>query len=148
MVKGNKNKLITWLLKQEEEKIFEINEYKLKRSLDQNGYYYKLVNEMANVLRKSKEEVHFEMLKAYSQRQIISVAEEIDIQGFIPYFEEIGKGEVNGKVFKHYAVYKRSSELDTREMSILLDGTIQEAKQLDIETMTPQELAILKSNSK
>ena len=32
MIKGNKNKLITWLVNQDEDKIFEIKEYKEKRN--------------------------------------------------------------------------------------------------------------------
>ena len=30
MIKGNKNKLITWLVNQDEDKLFEIKEYKEK----------------------------------------------------------------------------------------------------------------------
>ena len=51
MIKGNKNKLITWLVNQDEDKIFEIKEYKEKRNLSQNAKYYKLLNELALVLK-------------------------------------------------------------------------------------------------
>ena len=51
---------------------------------------------------------------------------------------------LNGKTFKHYKVYMGSSEMDTKQMSILIDGIVQEAKQLDIETMKPAELSKLK----
>ena len=65
----------------------------------------------------------------------------INPKGYLKYYEEIGKGKVNDKEFTHYKVYKGSSEYDSKEMSILIDGVIQEAKQLDIETLTPQQIA-------
>ena len=39
-----------------------------------------------------------------------------------------------------YQVYRGSHTYDTKEMSILIGGTVQEAKDLDIETMPPDEL--------
>jgi hypothetical protein len=63
----------------------------------------------------------------------------INIQGFFKYYEEYGKGHVEGREFTHYKIYKGSSEFDAREMNILLEGIIQEAKELGIETITPEE---------
>jgi hypothetical protein len=40
---------------------------------------------------------------------------------------------------------KGSHDLNTTEMAELLDGLIQEARQLDIETMTPAELERLRA---
>lgn len=39
-----------------------------------------------------------------------------------------------------FKVYKGSSEYDSKEMAILIDGIVQEAKALDIETRTPAEI--------
>ena len=50
------------------------------------------------------------------------------------------------KKFTHYKIYKGSSEYDSREMAILIDGVISEAKEMGIETMTPQELERLKKS--
>ena len=49
----------------------------------------------------------------------------------------------NNREFTIYRIYKGSSEFDSKEMSIFIDGIIQECKQLDIETMTPNEIAKL-----
>ena len=38
--------------------------------------------------------------------------------------------------------------MNTKEMSKLIDGIVEEAKTLDIETMTPNELQILKEEWK
>jgi hypothetical protein len=42
-------------------------------------------------------------------------------------------------------VYKGSSEYDVREMQILLDGIVDEAKALDIEVISESEKALLLS---
>lgn len=141
---GNAEAIIQYLFQQDREKVFEVREYKQKRSLTQNAYFWVLVNEIANVTRQSKDEIHLQMLKEYGQNQVISVQSNIDISKFIKYFEEIGHGRVNGKDFTHYRVFEGSSEMDSREMAILLDGVVQEAEQLGIPTLTPAEIARLK----
>lgn len=136
---GTPLELIAWLTAQPE-KVYEITEYHEKRSLSANAYAWVLINKIADVLRKSKEEVYFQMLKDYGQSEFVSVLSEIDVSGYFKYYEEYGKGHVEGREFTHYKVYKGSSEFDSREMSILIDGIVQEAKALDIETRTPQEI--------
>ena len=121
---GNAEAIIQYLFQQDREKVFEVREYKQKRSLTQNAYFWVLVNEIANVTRQSKDDIHLQMLKEYGQNQVISVQSNIDISKFIKYFEEIGHGRVNGKDFTHYRVFEGSSEMDSREMAILLDGVV------------------------
>ena len=93
----------------------------------------------------SKDDVYLMMLERYGQSEIVSVLSNIDVKGYFKYYREIGKGYVNGKEFKHYKILKGSSEYDTREMSILIDGIVTECQDLGIETMTPNELERLKS---
>ena len=143
---GNSAQVIQWLFQQKDlEKKFEIKEYRHKRSRNQNSYCWELIGQIADSLRKSKEEVYFDMLRDYGQSEIISVRADIDISGYFKYYEEAGRGEVNGKEFIHYKIYKGSSEYDTREMTIFLDGVIQEAQNLGIQTLTPTQIAELKS---
>lgn len=137
---GNAEEVIRFLFEQDREKIWEIKEYKSKRSLNQNAYFYKLIGEIADNLRVSKAEIHLKLLKDYGQSEVISVLSEIDISGYFRYYEEIGKGTVNGKEFTHYRIYKGSSEMNTKEMSILLDGTVKEAQDLGIPTLSPAEI--------
>jgi hypothetical protein len=125
----------------------EIKQHRQKRSLDSNAYAWAMINEIGNVLRMSKDEVYLMMLKRYGQSAIISV-QDIAVETLrktVKYYEEIGEATLNGKHFKHFKVYAGSSEYDTREMSIFIDGIVSEAKDLGIETMTPDELANLKS---
>lgn len=123
----------------------KIDKYREKRSLNANAYCWKLLTEIANVVRSSKDEVYLEMLKRYGQSEIISVLSHIPIHEYVKYCEEAGESELNGKLFKHYKVYKGSSEFDSREMSIFLDGVVSEAEEMGIQTMTPNEIARLKS---
>ena len=122
---------------------YEIAKQRKKRSLDANAMAWGIINEIANVLREDKDKVYLDMLNKFGQRTVVSVASVIDVKPYFKYYEEFGKGTVDGKEFTHYKVYKGSSEYDTREMSILLDGIIECAKDLDIEVITPSERALL-----
>lgn len=123
----------------------KIDKHREKRSLNANNYAWAIMTEMANLLRASKEEVYLNMLKRYGQSEIISVLSHIPIGEYVKYCEEAGESTLNGKLFKHYKVYKGSSEFDTREMSIFLDGVVSEANEIGVQTMTPNEIAKLKS---
>lgn len=138
---NEKSDFFTEYEKLKEKKLFILlKKHFNKRSLDANAYAWKLITEIANELRLSKEDVYLMMLKRYGQSEIISVLAHIPLQGFVKYFEEAGESELNGKTFKHYKIYKGSSEYDTREMSILIDGIVSEAKELGIQTDTPEQI--------
>lgn len=134
--------LINWLSTiADQDKEYQIATYHPKRSLAANNYAWVLITRIAEAMAppQSKEAVYLEMLKRYGQSEFISVVSGIDIRGYFKYFEEYGKGHVDGREFTHYKIYKGSSEFDAREMNVLLEGIIQEAKELGIETITPQE---------
>ena len=145
---GNAQQIIQWLFSQDRKKLFDIKEHKEKRSLNANSYLWALIGQIADVLRASKDDIYMEMLKRYGQSEVVSVLSDIDVSGYFKYYEEFGKSDLNGKSFTHYKIFKGSSEFDTKEMSILIDGVISEAKDLDIETLTPAELALLKEKWK
>ena len=140
--------LINWLYNQEKDKIYEINEYKQKRSLNANAYMWVLINQIANKVHLSKEEVYLNMLKSYGQSTIVSSLSSIDYNGFFKYYEVIGTSVLNNKEFTHIRVYKGSSEYNTLEMSILIDGVVQECTNLGIPTINDNELERLKVNWK
>lgn len=138
---GNAKAIIEFLFNQKKDKLYEIKEHKEKRTLTQNAYYWVLVNEIANQMKLSKEEVHYNLLKDYSQVALITIKSNIDIKGYIRYYEFERETNISGVKFNIYKVYKGSSEMDKKEFNILLDGTIQEAKQHGIPTLTPNEIA-------
>jgi hypothetical protein len=122
----------------------KIDKFREKRSLNANNYAWKLMTEIGNRTRQSKEDVYFLMLKRYGQSEMISVMAHVPIGQYVKYCEEAGESTLNGKLFKHYRVYKGSSEFDTKEMSIFIDGVVSEAKDLGINTDTPEQIAKMK----
>lgn len=123
----------------------EIKPYREKRSLNANNYAWKLLTEIGNVLRAGKDEIYLKMLKRYGQSELISVLSHIPIEHYVKYYEEAGESVLNGKMFTHYRVFKGSSDFDSREMSIFIDGIVSEAKELGIQTETPDEIAKMKA---
>lgn len=138
------------LLTDDKVKTVRIDHYKKKRSLNANNYMWQLVTQIADKLRASKEEIYLQMLKRYGQSTVISIVDEAVpvFMKTVQYAEEFGKGTVNGKAFTHIKVFVGSSNYDTREMSILIDGVISEAEALGIPTITPTEIQRLKDNWK
>ena len=143
---GIPEELSRYLWELDKEKKYEIKEFREKRSLSQNAYAWKLITQIGDILRKSKEEVYLQMLKDYGQSEIVSILSSINPKGYFKYYEEVGTGIVNSKEFTHYKIFKGSSELDIKEMTIFIDGIIQECNQLGIPTLTPNEIQSLRLN--
>lgn len=130
-----------------------VKRYRVKRSLNANAYFHVLVGKIADVLGISKPRAKNILLGRYGQREIlddkpliISVVSEADLYEredihCIP----VGHGHVEGREFTHWAVVRPSHTYDTAEMSRLIDGTVSEAKELEIETLTPNEIERMKN---
>lgn len=137
--RGQPIKLIQYLYEQDKDKVFEIKEYKEKRNNNQNSKYWKLLSELSLILKIGIEELHFQMLKNYSQRYEILVPSETGIRG-IEYYEEKSKISKNGKEYTVYHVFTPSHELNTSEFAMLMSGLIEECKQVGIDTRSPDEI--------
>ena len=141
---------------------FEVKKDRGRRSLDANGYYWVLVTKLAEGLRTSKSRIHNILLRRYGQRMLI---DDKPIYAVIPDTDEASRlteedetihlkptSEVksgrDGRLYRTYILLRGSHEYDTREMSVLIDGTISECKEVGIETLTPEELERLKGYEK
>ncbi len=122
----------------------EAKKHRNKRSTNANSYAWKLITEIADVLRISKDKLYEDMLYEYGQVRMYPTLKNETPEGFFKYYRFFQDGYLNGKECDWYKVAKGSSEFDTKEMSIFIDGIVQVAKELDIETMTPEELNRLK----
>lgn len=131
-------------MKEIEKLSIEVKPYRQRRSLNANAYAWKIIGEIADAVRAGKDEIYLKCLKRYGQSELVSVLSHVPISHYVKYYEEAGASKLNGKDFTHYRVYKGSSEFDTREMSIFIDGVVSEAKGLGIQTETPEELAKMK----
>jgi len=128
----------------------DIKKYREKRSLSQNAYAWTLITKIAQSINPpmNREEVYIEMLKRYGQGGIISVQKDKadDVTRAFDYYIPKGEGQVNGKEFLHLMVYVGSSQYDTKEMATFISGIVEEAKDLGIETLTPDEIARLRND--
>jgi hypothetical protein len=127
----------------------EAKKWRKKRSLDANGYLWVLLTEIANVISSSKEEVYEEMLQKYGylyqdedgEYITITLKSSVDVakvDGHWKFYKSNGK-------FNAYLMIKGTSEYDTKEMAHFLDMVIKEAKDLGIQTETPDEIAKMKA---
>lgn len=131
-----------------------IKQKRKKRSLNANNYYWQLVNEMARAIDSTPAEVH-------NQNLIDFGVPLIDKDGGLDWklqkdnddymhseTEHLYPTDVTedrkGKMYRWFYKLKPSHLFDTKEMARLIDGTVQNAKNMDIETKTPDELAELK----
>src|SRR5574344_2760180 len=141
---GTVKELIPQMLDLDQEKKYDLLVHKKKRTLNQNSYYWELLNKLSVKLKIPSTELHFELITKSCPFEEYLVPYEANLRG-IEYYIEKGKIERNGKLFKTIRVYVGSSRLDTTEMGILLDNLIEECKLQNIETMTPEELSKLRS---
>ena len=140
-------------IKDAEKLAITAKKWRKKRSLNANNYAWQLMTELAHARNTTKEEIYEMMLRDYGTYQVdedgntamISVLEHIDCSKFGIHVEFAGKGHVGDKVFNHYRVLKGSSEYDTKEMSVFIEGIVSECKAEGIDTVTPNELERMKA---
>lgn len=119
-----------------------IKKYRKKRSIDANAYLWQLLAKMAEVLETDKWFVYLKMLKIYGKFTHIVVKPTVVDAMKLQWreIEVVGEIEVNGQVGVQLLCYFGSSSYDTKEMSVLINGVVSEAKELGIETLPPKEL--------
>lgn len=129
----------------------DIRKWHRPRSLDANAYFHVLVNRIAYVTASSDDDVKRDLVVKYgsiardADGGIVAakLPASVDIATFYPYARCYKTEDEDGRSFNCYIFYKRTRELDSAEMSHLIDGTVSECKALGIETMTPDQLASL-----
>lgn len=127
----------------------EIKKYKNKRSLDANAYMWVLISKLEEKLNISKDIIYKDAIRNIGVYEVIPVKNEA-VERFIEAWTKNGLGWVcettKSKLegYTNILAYYGSSTYNTAEMSRLIDFVVQECKQLNIETMTPEQLNILK----
>lgn len=126
----------------------KITKYREKRSLDANAYAWVLMSKIAEKLNTTKEDIYELMLKRYGVLYqdekgfvVITIKSVVDIYTLAGHwlkYKDCGN-------FTSYIMIKGSSDYDTAEMSHFIDGIVSEAKELGIQTETPEEIERLKS---
>lgn len=131
----------------------EIKKYRLKRSNSANAYFHVLVNKIAAEQGGSEESVKKSLVCEYGALAKdadgltvgFKLPASVDVDTVYPYVKCFDTREENGKLFKCYLVYKQTHLMDSKEMARLIDGAIEVAKEMGIETDTPEQLARYKA---
>jgi len=147
LMTGKTKELIRWLLEQPEEKEWEVKEHKQRRSLNANAYFHVLCQRIAEATHQSLTAVKNQLLADYGQIDAdmgtVILRDDIDWKS-IQYMHLLPTSATrtldDGKLYRVYWVVRGSHTYDTKEMSRLIEGAVTEAKELDIETMTPDQL--------
>ena len=128
----------------------EVKEHRKKRSLDANAYAWVLMGKLAEAMRITPVEVYRQaIVNIGGNYEVIPIKAEAadhfkriwEAKGLGWPCEDMGKSKIPG--YRNLRAYYGSSTYDTRQMSQLIDNLVQDCKALDIETMTPDKLALL-----
>jgi hypothetical protein len=127
----------------------EICQWREQRSLDANAYFHVLVDKISKVVGRGAEEIKREMNLDYGTimrdekggKVGIKLPKSVNVNLIYPYAKWFDTRIENGIEFNCYIIYKPTHTLDTKEMAQLIDGVVQECKDLDIETKTPDQIA-------
>lgn len=134
-------------LEDNKEYICEIKQYRRKRSKNANSYMWELIGRISQEMNKSTEEIYRNYIKEFGIFKDIELVPDAvgtlkhvwDAYGLGWFSEEVDN--INQKVTLR--LYYGSSSYNTKQMSVLIDAIVQDCKALGIETLTPEELAVL-----
>lgn len=126
----------------------EIKAYSPGRSKNANSYFHAMCRELAQLQRPPVTEAYMKNLMIHRYGQLEYVGDDpmiyqsnapieymMELEDFHTYPAPGGDDRIT-----YYRVYKRTHLYDRREMSILIDGTVEECKRLGIPTKTQEEL--------
>ena len=131
----------------------EIKTKREGRSLDANAYCWVLCGKIADTkgLLMKKTDVYKQAIRDYGVTAIMPLANN-QLKDIIKWHEESGLGNscdvIGASKFAGYTnvmFYYGSSGYDTKQMSVLLDGIVSDAKDLGIQVETPDQLAQMKA---
>lgn len=133
-----------------------IEKHRARRSKDANAYMWVLADKIADKTNTTKEDVYREAIRRVGVFKDTDVFKDVAVidkaadwlvksweKNGIGWFAETFDSTLYG--CKKVRLYAGSSTYNTKEMSRLIDELIEEARDLDIETATPDEIARMKS---
>ena len=128
----------------------EVKEHRQKRSLDANAYAWVLMGKLAEAMRITPAEVYLQAIQNVGGNyEIIPIKEEA-AEHFKRIWEanglgwpcvDMGRSKIPG--YRNLRAYYGSSTFSVPQMQVLIDNLVQDCKALDIETLTPEKLALL-----
>lgn len=130
----------------------DLKVHREKRSLDANAYFHLLVGKIADAMNLGFEEVKTNLVVEYGAFERdedgvkvgFKLPASVDVSKIYRYVKQFDTRIENEKTFNCYLIFKHTHLMDSKEMARLIDGTVQEAKQLGIETLPPDKLDAMK----
>lgn len=135
----------------------EIKEYRKKRSLNQNDMYWSVLTSFAEALNISNARAHNLLLRRYGQLEryedkpvyvVLPDTEEAEKRAdeaesyHLKPTSQVKEGK-DGQMYRTYMLLRGSSTYDTKEMTRLLDGLLDECKEMGIAILTEREASLL-----
>lgn len=122
----------------------KIGKYHQSKSDAQRKYAWELLTQLAEAQRPpiSKDKMYEDMLFDYGQTILLPMIEAVEPGKLFDYYREKGRRTApDGTVWIDWIIAIGMSKYNTKDMTILLDGIIQECEQVGIDTRTPDEVA-------
>ena len=123
----------------------DIKQYRKRRSLDANAYCWILSQKIAEKIGNTKEYVYKKAIREVGQFEIVPIRNDA-VERWIKNWESKGlgwqsiiMGESKLEGYTNTINYFGSSVYNTKEMSLLLEELVYQAKELGIDTMTDTE---------
>ena len=114
-----------------------------KRGHDANAYAWVLMQKIAELVGTDKWSIYLDMLQKYSRvfTHLIVKPEAVEtVKRMYRTAIDLGEISVHGEIWHQVQVYFGSSQFDSKEMSVFIDGVVSECKMLGIKTETPAEI--------
>ena len=131
----------------------EVKEHREKRSLDANAYAWVLIHKLAAAMGMPPVEVYRLAIRDVGDNCTPMCVREKDVGRLVKSWEsnglgwpvdDLGPSQVPG--CRNLLAYHGSSTYNTKQMSRMIDNLVQDCKALDIETLPPEKLALLKGD--
>ena len=122
-----------------------------RRSKDANAYFHVLADKLADAMRMSKPRMKNYLLYRYGQKCRDNDGNLVVIKTNANEDELVERSDLHCWYLHDapdgtpmYVLLEHSRFYDTREMSVLIDGVVDECKAQGIDTLTPAEISELK----
>lgn len=125
-----------------------------KRSLNANNYHWLLCEQIAKKLRTSKYQVHNQLMCDYGTDWLDENGKHIYVMmkddgsylrmETLHYRPTDVVEDRNGTQYRWFVLLLSSHLMDSAQMSVLIDGTVADAKELGIDVRTPDEIERMK----
>ena len=120
----------------------EIKRWREKRSLDANALAWVLMQKIAEKVHSDKWSIYMDMLQRYSRAFTHIIVKPQAVAAVMEMYRtaiDLGEILVDGEKGHQLQVYFGSSQFDSHEMSVFIDGLMSECRELGIPTISDEE---------